>query len=178
VISSFYNFILNIHVEHQKYQAKMKNDALTKKSAVQAKHPGRSLGSNLNDWSTVNSLQIEPELIFRSIQKTIERIGNTLSLPRTDLDPAEIASNQTLRDTEQRLIEAIVDFKSITRDQIQTLHELADAFAESREELNVLFLRLRIYLLERQDNFLASFKLNLLDPELKAGLFEWINHKF
>lgn len=52
------------------------------------------------------------------------------------------------------------------------------ATIDDRDELANYFLKLRVYLFERSQNFQESFKLHLQDAELKKGIFSWINLKF
>jgi|TARA_B110000285_G_C15090668_1_gene598893 hypothetical protein len=63
-----------------------------------------------------------------------------------------------------------------------------DAFDENEnqkllkciDELNISehMINLRIFLLEHSNNFLQSFKLHMLDQDLKMTVFDWIENKF
>lgn len=158
VMTSFYSFILNVHSEHQRYLKKMKQEATTAKQRTA-----------LTDWSAVNELKIDQSLILLSVQKTIERICGTISLKAAQrpLKPEEVSANAGVKEAEQKMIEAIQHLASMSKEATQQLLAQIQEAIEEREELSLLFLRLRIFLLERQHDYLNSFKLNLLEPELK-----------
>lgn len=48
---------------------------------------------------------------------------------------------------------------------------------EDKDVFEQFFLKFRIYLLERRQDYLLAFKLNLLDTSLKDKLFDWIDDK-
>ena len=170
VMTSFYAFILNVHSDHQRYVKKMKQDSATTKQRT---------ATGLTDWSAVNELQIDQSLIFQSIQKSIERISGLIQLKSAQREvlQQEISANAVVKETEQKMIQAIQHFATMSKEATQQLLDQIEEAIDGREELSLLFLRLRIFLLEKQHDYLRSFKLNLLDPELKQNLFEWIDKK-
>ena len=44
--------------------------------------------------------------------------------------------------------------------------------------MQIYILRIRIYLLELQGDYLQSFRLNMQDESLKSCIFTWIEDKF
>lgn len=91
---------------------------------------------------------------------------------------AELETNPTLQEAENKLIQALKDFPDLSSDQAKEVLEKILKTIDGREELANLFLKLRVYLFERSQNFHESFKLHLQDAELRNGIFAWINQKF
>jgi len=103
---------------------------------------------NYTDWNTVKELQINSDLIYTSIHKTINKIGNQIGISVREIKKEDIISNDIINETEDQIIQATGHFKKLSKDKAEELLDQINSIIGEKEVLTHLFLRLRIVLHE------------------------------
>jgi hypothetical protein len=154
-MTHFYFFILNVTVEHYRYQEKLKKENEIK----------RMKGIKVTIFKT------ELKLNFKIIQESINQV--LINWSRQLEADSDQSSKRPCFD-ESIIIEAL---KS-QQDAFTLEHN--DALLKQLDDLNLQkhLINMRIYLLEQRGDYLQSFRMHMTNDQLKEKVFTWIKTKF